>query len=104
MTLFFDTKVQFLDSETISTIVVFHLNEPLFAVAGFGENRGGSVTLFDDTVKLKLCLGEKFGLIHINNSGGAFERCDVSKSPSVPSNLSQFPPSEAAFDFWVGKW
>jgi intraflagellar transport protein 140 len=52
MTLFLDTKVQFLDAETISTIVVFHPNEPLFAVAGFGENRGGSVTIFDDTVSL----------------------------------------------------
>lgn len=50
MTLFFDTKVQFLDSETISTITTFHENEPLFAIAGFGENRGGSVTIFDDTV------------------------------------------------------
>lgn len=52
MTLFFDTKVQFLDPETISTIVVFHPNESLFSVAGFGENRGGSVTIFDDTVSL----------------------------------------------------
>lgn len=50
MTLFFDTKVQFLDPETISTIVVFHPKEPIFAVAGFGENRGGSVTIFDDSV------------------------------------------------------
>lgn len=54
MTLFFDTKVQFLESETISTIVTFHPNEPLFAVAGFGESRGGSVTIFDDTVRLLL--------------------------------------------------
>lgn len=51
MTLFFDTKAQFLDSETISTIATYHENEPLFAVAGFGENRGGSVTIFDDTVR-----------------------------------------------------
>jgi intraflagellar transport protein 140 len=50
MTLFFDTKVQFLDSETISTIVTFHESEPIFAVAGFGENRGGTVTIFDDSV------------------------------------------------------
>lgn len=54
MTLFFDTKVQFLESETISTIVVFHPNEALFAVAGFGESRGGSVTIFDDTVRSQL--------------------------------------------------
>lgn len=50
MTLFFDTKVQFLEADTISTIVVFHPNEPLFAVAGWIENRGGSVTIFDDSV------------------------------------------------------
>lgn len=54
MTLFFDTKVQFLEPETISTITTFHQNEPLFAVAGFGENRGGSVTIFDDSVSFKL--------------------------------------------------
>lgn len=53
MTLLFDTKVQFLDSETVSTIVVFHPQEPIFAVAGFGENRGGSVTIFDDSVRKK---------------------------------------------------
>lgn len=50
MTLFFDTKVQFLDVETISTICVFHPNESLFAVASFGHDRGGSVTIFEDSV------------------------------------------------------
>lgn len=49
MTLFFDTKAQFLDADTVSTQVVFHPNEPLFAVAGFGGG-GGSVTIFDDSV------------------------------------------------------
>ncbi|CAO1309472.1 unnamed protein product [Diamesa hyperborea] len=49
MTLFFDTKVQFLDVETISTICVFHPNESLFAVASFGHDRGGSVTIFEDS-------------------------------------------------------
>ena len=50
MTLFFDTKVQFLDVETISTICVFHPDESLFAVASFGHDRGGSVTIFEDSV------------------------------------------------------
>lgn len=50
MTLFFDTKVQFLDVQTISTICVFHPNESLFAIASFGHDRGGSVTIFEDSV------------------------------------------------------
>jgi len=52
MTLYFDTKVQFLDSEAISTIGVWHPNEPLIAIASYSQDRGGSVTIFDDTVKM----------------------------------------------------
>lgn len=50
MTLYFDTKVQFLDSDAISTIGVWHQNESIFAVSSFSQNRGGSVTIFDDLV------------------------------------------------------
>ncbi|XP_050099800.1 intraflagellar transport protein 140 homolog [Anopheles aquasalis] len=49
MTLFFDTKVQFLDSEAISTVSSWHPVEPIFAVASYSNVRGGSVTIFDDT-------------------------------------------------------
>ncbi|XP_035773197.1 intraflagellar transport protein 140 homolog [Anopheles albimanus] len=49
MTLFFDTKVQFLDSEAISTVSSWHPVEPIFAVASYSSVRGGSVTIFDDT-------------------------------------------------------
>ncbi|XP_052866434.1 intraflagellar transport protein 140 homolog [Anopheles cruzii] len=49
MTLFFDTKVQFLDSEAISTVSSWHPVEPIFAVASYSNERGGSVTIFDDT-------------------------------------------------------
>uniref|UniRef100_A0A182NDP1 Uncharacterized protein n=1 Tax=Anopheles dirus TaxID=7168 RepID=A0A182NDP1_9DIPT len=49
MTLYFDTKVQFLDSEAISTVSCWHPVEPLFAVASYSNERGGSVTIFDDT-------------------------------------------------------
>ncbi|XP_055617076.1 intraflagellar transport protein 140 homolog [Toxorhynchites rutilus septentrionalis] len=49
MTLYFDTKVQFLDSEAISTVSCWHPNEPIFAVASYSNERGGSVTIFDDT-------------------------------------------------------
>ncbi|XP_055541505.1 intraflagellar transport protein 140 homolog [Wyeomyia smithii] len=48
MTLYFDTKVQFLDSEAISTVSSWHQNEPIFAVASYSHERGGSVTIFDD--------------------------------------------------------
>lgn len=51
MTLYFDTKAQFLDAEAISTIGTWHLNEPLFAVASYSQDKGGSVTIFDDSVK-----------------------------------------------------
>lgn len=51
MTLFFDTKV-LLDSEAVSTISVWHSVESVFAVASYSQNRGGSVTIFDEQVKV----------------------------------------------------
>ena len=50
MTLYFDTKVQFLDSEAVSTVAAWHSKEPIFAVASYSQDQGGSVTLFDDSV------------------------------------------------------
>lgn len=50
MTLFFDTKVQFLDAEAVSTISLWHGIESVFAVASYSQHRGGSVTVFDDQV------------------------------------------------------
>ncbi|XP_055845818.1 intraflagellar transport protein 140 homolog [Episyrphus balteatus] len=49
MTLYFDSKVQFLDSDAVSTIGRWHPNEPIFAVASYSQDRGGSVTIFDDS-------------------------------------------------------
>lgn len=49
MTLYFDTKVQFLDSEAVSTIGACHPREPLIAVASYSQDQGGSVTIFDDS-------------------------------------------------------
>ncbi|XP_017021858.1 intraflagellar transport protein 140 homolog [Drosophila kikkawai] len=49
MTLYFDTKIEFLDSDAVSTISSWHPSEPLFAVASFSPERGGSVTIFADT-------------------------------------------------------
>lgn len=51
MTLFFDTKVQFLDSDAVSTECSWHASHPLFAVASFHQDRGACVTIFDDSVR-----------------------------------------------------
>lgn len=51
MTLYFDTKVQFLDTEAVSTIGAWHSKEPLFAIASYSQDQGGSVTIFDDSVR-----------------------------------------------------
>ncbi|XP_013113218.2 intraflagellar transport protein 140 homolog [Stomoxys calcitrans] len=49
MTLLFDTKVEFLDSDAVGTIGSWHFREPIFAVASYSQERGGSVTVFTDT-------------------------------------------------------
>lgn len=50
MTLYFDTKAQFLDGDAVSTVCCWHLRHPLFAVASYNQSRGASVTIFDDSV------------------------------------------------------
>lgn len=50
MTLLFDTKVEFLDSDAVGTIGSWHSHEPIFAVASYSQEGGGSVTVFADTV------------------------------------------------------
>lgn len=52
MTLYFDTKVQFLDANAVSTECAWHKQQPLFAVASYNQDRGASVTIFDDTVSM----------------------------------------------------
>lgn len=54
MTLYFDTKAQFLDGEAVSTVCCWHLRHPLFAVASYNQNRGASVTIFDDSVSVQI--------------------------------------------------
>lgn len=56
MTLYFDTKVEFLDSDAVSTIGNWHLSEPLFAVASYSQERGGSITIFTDSVSIEIDL------------------------------------------------
>lgn len=50
MTLYFDTKAQFLDGYAVSTVCCWHLRQPIFAVASYNQDRGACVTIFDDSV------------------------------------------------------
>lgn len=52
MTLYFDTKAQFLDGDAVSTVCCWHLKQPLFAVASYNQERGACVTIFDDSVRV----------------------------------------------------
>lgn len=58
MTLYFDTKAQFIDGDVISTVCAWHPSEPIFAVSNFHQDRGASVTIFDDTVSLQRINGQ----------------------------------------------
>lgn len=46
-TLFFETPVQFLDPDAVSTHAAWHPTRPLCAIASYSATNGGSVTLFD---------------------------------------------------------
>lgn len=50
MTLYFDTKTQFLDGDAVSTVCSWHSTQPLYAVASYNQDRGACVTIFDDSV------------------------------------------------------
>lgn len=56
MTLYFDTKAQFLDGDAVSTVCCWHLTQSLFAVASFNQNRGACVTIFDDSVRILIVI------------------------------------------------
>lgn len=51
MTLYFDTKAQFLEGDAISTVCSWHLKQPLFAVASYTQEHGACVNIFDDSVR-----------------------------------------------------
>lgn len=62
MTLYFDTKAQFLDGDAVSTVCCWHLRHPLFAVASYNQNRGASVTIFDDLVCIHMEILNSLGV------------------------------------------
>lgn len=55
MTLYFDTKAQFLDGDAVSTVCCWHFKQPLFAVASYNQEHGACVTIFDDSVRDFFC-------------------------------------------------
>lgn len=67
MTLYFDTKAQFLDGDAISTHCVWHLTQPLFAVASYNEDRGACVTIFDDSVSILWHIFVHMEIVKISN-------------------------------------
>nr|CAD7423413.1 unnamed protein product [Timema monikensis] len=48
MSLYFDYKLQNLDSSSINTLIEWHTQHLLLAVASFSREKGGFVTLFDE--------------------------------------------------------
>jgi hypothetical protein len=58
MALYFDYKIQNPISEIIHVNVAIHSQHPLIAVASYGEEKGGFVTLYNDEVNIiiNLCI------------------------------------------------
>jgi WD40 repeat protein len=52
MSLYFDTRVQNLDINAVSSIAAWHSNLPFLAVAFFSENKGSFVNVYDDQGEL----------------------------------------------------
>lgn len=118
MTLYFDTKVQFLDSDAISTVSCWHSTENLFAVGSFSQDKGGSVTIFDDSVNHKLFINKiNFIYIYLNiliniiiqkiflkNKGRTTSKCHISSSSCTASNCIMLASRKKISDSRLGKW
>lgn len=50
MSLYIETKVQFKESGTITTLCTWHEMVPLLAVGSYNQDKGGFVTIFDEAV------------------------------------------------------
>ncbi|XP_041978131.1 intraflagellar transport protein 140 homolog [Aricia agestis] len=48
MTLYIDTKLNFVDSNVISTVASWHQSLPLLAVGSYNQEKGGFVTIFQE--------------------------------------------------------
>ena len=102
MTLYFDTKVQFFDPEAISTASVWHPIEPLFAVASYSNEKGGSVTIFDDTVSLKNIVFLLDCIMQI--LGSTVEGYHLSSAFNITSNGFMLASGKENPSYRMGKW
>lgn len=50
MTLYIDTKLSFSDENVVSTVGSWHASLPLLAVGSYSQEKGGFVTIFQETV------------------------------------------------------
>lgn len=50
MSLYFETAVKFKEPNVISTNLAWHPTAPLLAIGSYSQDRGGFVTIFDETV------------------------------------------------------
>lgn len=48
MSLYFDIRVQSPETASISTLIAWHNNYPLLAIAAYSQDKGGFVTIYDD--------------------------------------------------------
>jgi len=55
MSLYFDSKVQSPDPGCINIYLEWHEKHPLLAVSSYSQDRGGSVTIYDDLVFTFCC-------------------------------------------------
>lgn len=54
MTLYIDTKLNFSNSNVVSTLGSWHPSLPLLAVGSYNQDKGGFVTIFQETVSFSL--------------------------------------------------
>lgn len=50
MTLYIDTKLNFTDGNVVSAVSSWHPSLPLLAVGSYNQEKGGFVTIFQETV------------------------------------------------------
>lgn len=104
MTLYFDTKVQFLDSEAVSTITLWHSIESVFAVASYSQNRGGSVTIFDEQVRIFTSQHLEFSnyfMLNISHQGEALRDITYPVHPiSQATALCWHPEKQLLVSGW----
>lgn len=50
MTLYIDTKLNFADSNVVSTLGSWHPSLPLLALGSYNQEKGGFVTIFQENV------------------------------------------------------